>query len=532
MLPSTHTISNLIQTQFPAFYHEEGEMFIEFVKTYFEWLESTDNPLYKSRRLYEFKDIDETPNELVKYFISKYMSGVPKNIIGDVRLLQKHILELYRSKGSDAGLRLLFKLLYNEDITVYVPGNDILKLSDGIWVSKSYIEITDSTLNSSFNEKYIRGSVTGASAYVDYYVKLFLRDKGKIIHVLYVSSVEGTFIPGEKVIYDGISAIDAPFIYGSPGSITVGSTFPYQSNGDIVLANTSLGSGVGLKAVITSTYDAGSANGVIQFNEFGVTDGGSGFTTTPSINVYTGSNTTGFGATFTGVTLTNEIAFTYNTDRLLPNIGILINATNYGANLNFANVTNVLNDALHDITGPIGTISGMTGVDPGHNYNGYVNVHVREDFIAGYGYLDANGHVIGDNAIIESKVIVGNGIPDRVAVKNSGMGYYVNGESITLINQSSPSKSVTGSINLVGVGQTEGFWQTSQGKLDEDKYVQDSFYYQEYSYEIRASKSIDKYLQTLKDVTHPAGNRPFGRVLLTRDKSMPLQVVYSSVNQT
>ena len=36
-------VSPFIQSHFPSFYQEEGGLFIEFVKQYYKWLESTNN---------------------------------------------------------------------------------------------------------------------------------------------------------------------------------------------------------------------------------------------------------------------------------------------------------------------------------------------------------------------------------------------------------------------------------------------------------------------------------------------------------
>ena len=42
--------------------------------------------------------------------------------------------------------------------------------------------------------------------------------------------------------------------------------------------------------------------------------------------------------------------------------------------------------------------------------------------------------------------------------------------------------------------------------------MQDSYYYQTYSYEIQTEKALDKYLNVLKKLVHPAGNKVFGKV--------------------
>jgi hypothetical protein len=66
-------ISTLIQSQFPSFYNEEGEMFIAFVKAYYEWLEENGNTLYHSRRLLEYSDVDRTLDTFIKQFKEQYL---------------------------------------------------------------------------------------------------------------------------------------------------------------------------------------------------------------------------------------------------------------------------------------------------------------------------------------------------------------------------------------------------------------------------------------------------------------------------
>ena len=53
-------ISIFVQNQFPAFYQEEGPNFIAFVKEYYKYLQDTNNPLYYSRNLIEYRDVDKT----------------------------------------------------------------------------------------------------------------------------------------------------------------------------------------------------------------------------------------------------------------------------------------------------------------------------------------------------------------------------------------------------------------------------------------------------------------------------------------
>ena len=44
--------------------------------------------------------------------------------------------------------------------------------------------------------------------------------------------------------------------------------------------------------------------------------------------------------------------------------------------------------------------------------------------------------------------------------------------------------------------------------------IQDSYYYQDYSYEVQVGESFSTYVNELKKAVHPAGFQPFGRVTI------------------
>jgi len=612
MLPTLDNISNLIENQFPSFYKEEGPKFIAFVKAYYEFLEQTGKTNDLSRNLFTLRDVDTTTSQFLDEFRKKYQYVVPKNIPGDSRFLQKHILDLYRSKGSIDGLKLLFRLLYNEDIDVYIPSYDILKPSDGKWIERKYIEGSYSSYNELFENKKITGAQSGATAYVESFVKNFV--KGRVINLFFLSNIEGTFVVGERIAYDGLDFNLAPKIQGSVDSITVSSTTPNNDIGDTLLVSAANGSGTGLKTITSTVRIAGSSNGSIDFK---IVNGGNGYTTTPTITISAGSNSTGSGATFTGVILSNVSSFsysisyinnligrianqsfnaltavantteyisfanntyangdyvqyttatgntalsglsnasyyfvrganstalqlatgntlTYNTAAinvtagvsqnghflsLVPTTNLAINSVSYGSTLNNASLSTVLNLALTSQTISIGTISQLTGINLGNGYDGYVNIQITEPKLAGYGISDGNGGITGNNAVITGNVVLGVGLVSNVAVKDSGYGYHSRNESISLYNstQSNTNKVTQGTINLGAIGRSEGFWEGTRSFLDSNKYIQDGHYYQEYSYEIKFVKSLNKYINILKELVHPAGNKVFGTTLLSSE---------------
>jgi hypothetical protein len=697
MLPTPDFISTFIQQQFPAFYREEGPQFIEFVKAYYEWMEETGEQTHKTRNLFATRDIDLTADAFVENFKRKYLQGIPKEIAGDKRFLQKHILDLYRSKGSLEGLKLLFRLLYDEEIQIYIPSYDMLKPSSGKWVEKKYLEVSFTSYNYNFNNKIVTGVTSGATAFVESFERSFVDNR--IINIFYISHIQGEFQVDERVVYEGLGAVTAPRILGSPTSITINATTKNNVIGDILLPSDGSGSGSGLKTIVSNTRDAGSKNATIEFK---IVRGGYGYSTNSTITIGQGSNSTGTGATFTGITLKDVTNFTYsptlinyapyypvtktfnansitvnstsdfisiannvfaNNDRVLyttstgnsvltgltnntsywvvsaNSIGLKLSTTRGGANINitalsgaasnghnlykdavirfdanssvnsttdfisipnnlFANgdhvkylveagntaisgLTNstvyyvssanstglklstayataqvnitagltqyghtlaainvasytlgsysygssmnntnrasIISSAIVYITTQIGTIDKLTGINPGAGYDGWIDIKVVDPVISRYGLPTPDGIGIkGDSATIYGNVVIGTGLVDTVRVLNSGLGYHTKLEDITIYNdtQANTDQKSDVTINLGGVGTQEGFWADKNGFLSSNKKIQDSYYYQEYSYEIKSSKALARYKKILKEVFHPVGNELFGRALL------------------
>jgi hypothetical protein len=176
-------ISQFIQNQFPSIYREEGELFVEFVKQYYEWMEQPDNVLYHSRNLLDNKDIDETVDKFVVDFKEKYLADVQLDTVTQTRKLIKSSLDLYRSKGTERAVKLFFRSIFGVDADIYYPGDDIFRLSDGRWVKPKYIEVSDSEYNYQFVNKQIVGVTSGATAFVE----RFIRRKIKSSYIICLS---------------------------------------------------------------------------------------------------------------------------------------------------------------------------------------------------------------------------------------------------------------------------------------------------------------------------------------------------------
>lgn len=259
-------ISPLIEQMFPAFYREEGQGFISFVKAYYEWMESSNNALYHSRRMPDYADIDTTLDEFIVNFKEKYLKNIQFDVASNKQLFVKNALDFYRAKGSERAIDLFFRLIYGRSAEVYYPGDDIFRLSEGEWFEPVYLEVTRTDKNPSFVGKQITGTISGATGFVDRLVRR--RKDAKYIDIFYISNIMGNFQTGEVVKYNNdiennpkvTGSFNTTTIVSGGGNFTVGETVQFTSN-----------NGIQGKAYVNSVANV---TGIVDFN---IVDGGFGY---------------------------------------------------------------------------------------------------------------------------------------------------------------------------------------------------------------------------------------------------------------
>lgn len=271
-------VTPFVESQFPSFYKEEGADFVLFLKTYYEWMQSSGNATYYSRKLPEYRDIDSTIDEFVTHFKQKYLQDLPFNTSSDKRLLIKHIQDLYRTKGTERGVQLLMRLLYDVNAQLYYPGDNIFKLSDSKWTVPQYIEVTPRSDNTRFLGQIIEGTTSRATAYVERIVTK--RVNGKFVDAFFLSAIEGNFSYTERVVLKDNPIVEgAPQVLGSLTSLTVTNGGQDFNRGDILTITT--GSGRQGKALVTAVS---TETGRVTFT---IIDGGFGYSTNAQVIIST-----------------------------------------------------------------------------------------------------------------------------------------------------------------------------------------------------------------------------------------------------
>lgn len=377
-------VSNFVENQFPRFYQEEGKDFILFTKAYYEWMESSGNPISEARKLLDYRDIDNTLEDFLLFFQKKYLYGIPFNVIANKRLLLKHILDVYRSKGSIQCYKLLFKLIYNEEIEIYLPGIDILRVSDGTWVQPQYIEVNNFENVSDYMGKNIIGLSSGTTATIENIVRETYNDDA--ITLVYFSNLlprGGFFDIGERIVpiekvndFDFIS--NSPSVLGSISSLDIiNGGRDYKLNDIIKIiqrdpeTNELITYGKDGYLKVTSTKDGG---GEIFFD---LVDGGFGFAQNSAIFIYR-NDLTGNGASFDIGSITNQIEVSYNTDVVSNYLDKALDAVNYSfPAYPSANLNSTIQESLRYSNNIFGTIGSLSNINVGKNYTKPANVFVR-----------------------------------------------------------------------------------------------------------------------------------------------------------
>jgi hypothetical protein len=418
-------IKHMIKGQLPDFIrgNVDYSKFIAFLEAYYEFLETQD-----PRNIESIRDIDHTLDDFIGQFKKEFdffLSGYQ----GNERLLIRKIRDLYNSKGSEASYRLLFRLLFNKEIDIYLPSEQILKTSDGKWIQNVSLFIKQRE-GSLFDLVGNIATIQTTRNPVSVFVERVLHHQDDVYEVFISKNYNGSIKVGDILQFEDIVGTIVPTtvqaVITAPGrNFKVGQLFNIsdQIGEGTIIKVTKVGSQGELERV--SIIKFGTGYSVDFYNEL------TGGVTAPSDIVTTGSLT--------------------------------VSATDY--------------------------IQGF--VDSGY-------VLESDYFVPEYG----NGIYVGEilsTFYTDSRI---NADPNRGIVQ----------------------------LKLGAVAKYPGFYNSNDGFLSDAVYLQDSEYYQAYSYVIKIDQEFDTYKDIVKKILHPAGTKMFGEYQL--DHHLDLSVSVQSLIST
>ena len=169
------------------------------------------------------------------------------------------------------------------------------------------------------------------------------------------------------------------------------------------------------------------------------------------------------------------------------------------------------NDISVDIVPTIGFLNVSTG---GTNYKIGESISITgtgpaADFIGFKGEISA----VNSSGTITGVKIIDGGV--RASGK-MGSTYAIS------INSREGDGATLGVSGGYGSLNLTPYYEGEVGRLSSGSFIQDNFFYQEFSYVIRTQRGILDYIDLLRKLVHPAGLKPFGRYLLTYNDSTSL----------
>lgn len=135
----TEKLSAIVGNQVPEFIQSDYPTFVAFLEAYYKFLEQDSGAQEVLQNALSYNDVDRTITSFIENFQKQYCNDILRTAPADKKVLVKKIKDLYTNKGTEKGFQLLFRLLFNKEVEIYYPSNQILRASDGKWTQRSSI---------------------------------------------------------------------------------------------------------------------------------------------------------------------------------------------------------------------------------------------------------------------------------------------------------------------------------------------------------------------------------------------------------
>ena len=505
------------------------------------------NPVNTIQQLLEFRDPDKVISNFLTKFRNEFLNTIPENLDGSVdkRKLIKNIKSVYRAKGTNRGHEIFFRMLFGLPSETIYPRENMLRISDGKWTTNKILRAiafagSDTSL---LIGRTITGQSSGATAIVEAVSKFQIGANEITEFTLGGSSIQGTFQTGEEV--RGTQSDDASVFIkattsGIPGTISItndgflsaendsvpitgggtGSIIQVNAIGnggltDFIIDDAGTGYEIGDDLVFNNANtDGGGAVAKVSLVNGGLTPEDSTSTTDDHIIL---EDETVRGDSYTGNKVVQEAGTGINdiTDIRIINPGsnyttlptITVNSpseTGNGAKI-LANGTN------------IGRVLGLKIVEPGAEYHqsptpptlSVPGVMILKDitgtFVADQGMtsLDSSSSTITATSVSFNSTL-------QTLKFKAASGTFQVGRTITLANGATATiarvQQATATTTVTAVGDTNGAFINEDGHISDDAMrIQDSLYYQDFSYVIKVGRAINDWRDSFKKTMHTAG---------------------------
>lgn len=521
------SIVPIIKTLLPRHILENESYLITFLEAYYEWLELTNNPTDVINKAANIQFISSSIDDFFEEFRNEYMINIPSDILSNKENLIKNIRDMYRAKGTEKAIKFLFRILYNEEIDISYPSEKLLKPSDGIWVTKSYMRIQYTNPNiydllnrkiySKFSDVTLTSSATSIFNVND--ILSVIGPGNQVVGSTKIYSINSTKLE----LIDTIGIIKSGYILRNSSNVDriIETVINKDSNAiveDIILINTNVYE-LTLSNITRKFYPNNTAktnddlaeiilNVLPIIGSYKIINKGSGYdvgTEIPVINNYDG---TGFLAKIK--TVKTLISKPPGEFFFYPEATFPVNSLRYESNK-----TEKISDYFR--------LNSKIIIN--NNKFTIINIDEENSIISINSNLDGTENL---TEIYRSYDGDTKGILD-ISIINPGYGY----TTPPLIDLSSIGNGdAIVEFNIDGSFTTNGYFQNDRGFLDSTMKLQDGKVYQEFSYIIRSGQDILSYKNILKNTVHPAGLYFSGEVVITTTQpSVSMNVIDGHISK-
>ena len=249
------------------------------------------NPVVSIQDLLNFRDPDKVISNFLTKFRNEFLNTLPENLASgiDKRTLIKNVKSLYKAKGTNKGHEVFFRLLFGLPSETIYPREQMLRVSDGQWDTKTILRAISSVGNPlSLIGRTITGLSSGATAIVENIFKFQIGANEVSEFILNNETITGTFTVGEEIrgtANDNDDTYIKANITGIPEAVS------FTNDGALYSENENIAITAGGEGAIIQVDNIGRGG----LTDLYISNSGSGYSIGDNL-IFNNSGTTGSGA--------------------------------------------------------------------------------------------------------------------------------------------------------------------------------------------------------------------------------------------
>jgi hypothetical protein len=437
----------LLNRQIPEYVRENFPVFVDFVKTYYKYLDQAK----ASQKIENLASIQNTLSELIIHFKNELGAAFPTAGVADERFVLERINEFYKTKGSIESFEFLFRVFFNEDVTVQYPWDNVLIASDGRWYQESFITVTTTDGTIPTSSEFFLDFKNNSGAYRIQIIRHEVVDPVTRTYRLYFISTSDIVVVDNQTVTnhaaDGVNINWRGTVLKSPNYLKIITPGQNWQIGQVVVIEGTIKDTI---AKVTSIDSLGGVTG-IEIVQYGYSN---------TENEVKKANPYPY----------KPIGATYDQRKTITGVSPL---------------TYLYEMSITDYV--YGLTEHVMGVSDALNADSYFLEQYVERGYSGELVINASVNEGGNVTELDTGITIDTWLKSTLYVQ------YV----------------------FANITKTKGSFTANNGLLSNQNIrLEDNFYYQRFSYDIQSVHTVDEY-KVYTDFVHPGGTKQFSTLVLS-----------------